>query len=91
MSRKGRNSRFNDIRIGRPINHGSMTVFPLFCEESRPVDYLLSDEAMVAGTVTVSEVSQQGSVPDLIVENKVSAGLCSSKARSFEGPNKTAS
>jgi hypothetical protein len=42
----------------------------LFCEDVHPVDYQLSDEAMAAGTVTVSEVSQQGSVPDLTVENK---------------------
>jgi hypothetical protein len=61
---------FTEIRIGQPISHGSLSVFPLFCEAYRPVDYVLSDEAIEAGTVTVSEVSQQGSVPDLIVENK---------------------
>ena len=64
---------FTDIRIGSPASHGSLTVFPLFCGETRLVHYLLSDEAIQAGTVTVSEVSQQGSVPELVVENK---GLC---------------
>jgi hypothetical protein len=59
-----------EIRIGRPISHGSLTVFPLFCDSTRPVDYVLSDEAMEAGTVTVGEVSQQGRVPDLVVETK---------------------
>jgi len=58
------------IRIGKPISHGSLTVFPLFCEDHRPIDYLLSDEAMGAGTVTVGEVTEQGSVPELFVENK---------------------
>jgi hypothetical protein len=62
-----------DIRIGQPARFGPLTVFPLFCEASRPVEYVLSDEGMEAGTVTVGEVSQQGSVPELIVENK---GLC---------------
>ena len=38
-----------NIRIGKPISHGSLTVFPLFCEDHRPIDYLLSDEAMEAG------------------------------------------
>jgi hypothetical protein len=59
-----------DIRIGQPASFGSLAVFPLFCEANRPVDYLLSDEAMEAGTVTVGEVSQQGSVPELSVQNR---------------------
>ena len=33
------------------------------------VDYLLSDEAIAAGSVTVEEVSEGGSVPDLLVTN----------------------
>jgi hypothetical protein len=33
------------------------------------VDYLLSDEAIQGGSVTVQEVSEGGSVPDLLVEN----------------------
>src|SRR5262245_36922828 len=61
---------FPDIRIGSPIIHGSLAVYPLFCEESRPVDYLLSDEAIETGAVAVGEVSQQGSVPNLIVDNQ---------------------
>lgn len=59
-----------EIRIGKPISHGSLTVWPLFCEDHRPIDYLLSDEAMEAGTVTVGEVTERGSVPELFVENK---------------------
>ncbi len=59
-----------EIRIGQPISYGSLTVFPLFCEDHRPIDYLLSEEAMEAGTVTVGELTQQGSVPELVVENK---------------------
>jgi hypothetical protein len=62
-----------DIRIGPSARFGPLTVFPLFCEANRPVEYVLSDEGIEAGTVTVGEVSQQGSVPELIVENK---GLC---------------
>ena len=57
------------IRIGEPIRHESLTVFPLFTEPHGQVDYLLSDEALQAGSVTVQEVSEGGSVPNLLVEN----------------------
>jgi hypothetical protein len=45
-------------------------VFPLFTEAGHGLDYLLSDEAMEAGAVTVAEVSEGGSVPTLTVENR---------------------
>jgi hypothetical protein len=54
------------------LHHETLTVFPLF-PSSQPgdeVDYLLSDEAVAAGTVTVEEVSESGSVPTLMVTNK---------------------
>jgi hypothetical protein len=57
------------IRIGEAIHHKSLTVFPLFAEPHGQVDYLLSDEAIKTGKVTVQEVSEGGSVPDLLVEN----------------------
>src|SRR5271168_2701414 len=60
---------FPGIRVGNPICHESLTVFPLFAEPSGQVDYLLSDEALQAGSVMVQEVSEGGSVPDLLVEN----------------------
>jgi hypothetical protein len=58
-----------EIHIGESLHHESLTVFPLFAESAGQVDYLLSDEAIAAGTVTVQEVSEGGSVPDLLVEN----------------------
>lgn len=57
------------IRIGEPIRHESLTVFPLFTEPNDQVNYLLSDEAIQAGIVKVEEVSEGGSVPELSVEN----------------------
>ena len=60
---------FPGIRVGNPICHESLTVFPLFTEPHGQVDYLLSDEAIQAGSVKVQEVSECGSVPDLLVEN----------------------
>ena len=60
---------FPGIRVGDPIRHESLAVFPLFAEPNGKVEYLLSDEAIGAGSVTVQEVSEGGSVPDLLVEN----------------------
>jgi hypothetical protein len=57
------------IRVGDPIRHESLTVFPLFAELNGLVEYVLSDEALRAGSVTVQEVSEGGSVPELLVEN----------------------
>jgi hypothetical protein len=59
-----------EVRIGEPIRYGSLSVFPLFCDGQQPVEYVLADEAMEAGTVTVAEVSKEGSVPTLVVENQ---------------------
>jgi hypothetical protein len=58
-----------EARVGEPIRHEALTVFPLFTPANGSVDYLLADEALAAGTVTVSEVGESGSVPDLLVEN----------------------
>ena len=59
-----------DVRIGDAIRHGALTVFPLYGSALGSVDYLLSDEAISAGTVTVEEVSEGGSVPNLLVTNQ---------------------
>src|SRR5262249_14188100 len=57
-------------RIGSPASFRALTIFPLYSQESRPIEYLLADEAVAAGVVTVQEVSEAGSVPELSVENK---------------------
>ena len=61
---------FPGIRVGPSISHESLTVFPLFADSQGQVDYLLSDEALQSGSVTVQEISEGGSVPELMVENK---------------------
>ena len=59
-----------DVRVGDPIRHESLAVFPLFSTTDGQVDYLLSDEAIRAGSLTVEEVSEGGSVPNLLVNNQ---------------------
>ena len=58
-----------DVSVGDPIRYESLSVFPLFSPPEGGVDYLLSDDAIQAGSVTVEEVSEGGSVPDLLVTN----------------------
>ncbi len=59
-----------EARVGDPIRHEALIVFPLFTPATESVDYLLADEAIAAGSVTVEEVSEGGSVPNLLVTNK---------------------
>jgi hypothetical protein len=61
---------FPSVRVGAPVGHETLTVFPLFLETPGDIDYLLSDEAMASGAVTVEEVNEAGSVPTLVVDNR---------------------
>ena len=61
---------FPELRVGDPLEYEALAVFPLFADAVAGVDYLLSDEAIGGGTVTVEEVSEGGSVPNLLVDNK---------------------
>src|SRR4029077_18263468 len=54
------------------IRHESLTLFPLYgngTAEPRAA-YVLGDEALAAGSVTVAEVDESGSVPELLVTNR---------------------
>jgi hypothetical protein len=58
------------LRVGEPVRHEALSVFPLFSKSNGEVDYRLSDAALADETLLVEEVSDAGSVPDLLVENK---------------------
>lgn len=55
--------------VGVPLRYKNLSLFPLFAPVPLSVPYDLADEAIGRGTVTVEEVSESGSVPDLSVEN----------------------
>lgn len=59
-----------NLRVGEPIRHESLSVFPLFSDSRSEIEYELSDTALAGGTVVVEEVSEGGSVPDLLVDNQ---------------------
>jgi len=68
------------LRIGEPLRHESLVVFPLFSDANSSeanetanvnlVDYQLSNVAIADETLLVEEVDEGGSVPELLVENK---------------------
>jgi hypothetical protein len=59
-----------EIEIGAPATFQNLALFPLVCENQREEPgYLLLDEAIERQVLVIQEVSQNGSVPDLLVTN----------------------
>lgn len=61
---------FPKLRVGNPVRHQALSVFPLFADTTAGVDYRLSDAALADQSIRVEEVSEGGSVPELLVENQ---------------------
>ena len=57
-------------QVGDPLRHEALSVFPLFLQGNRHVDYQLSNDALADDSLVVEEISEGGSVPELLVENK---------------------
>lgn len=58
------------LRVGDPVQHEALSVFPLFTNKQSEVDYRLADEALADQSLLVEEVDESGSVSNLRVENK---------------------
>ena len=57
------------LEIGNPIAAGNLTMYPLLAGSEAPPAYATLDEALAAGFVKVTEVSEAGSVPELSIVN----------------------
>jgi hypothetical protein len=57
------------LEIGPPIEAGNLTMFPLLAANESAPAYATLDEALAAGFVKVTEVSESGSVPELTIVN----------------------
>jgi len=57
------------LEIGMPITAANLTMYPLLMAEESAPGYLTLDEALAAGLASVTEVSEAGSVPELLVKN----------------------
>jgi pSer/pThr/pTyr-binding forkhead associated (FHA) protein len=58
------------IRVRAPNRAGPLMVYPLLRSSPGRVDYALPEEAMADGGLTVSEVSAEGRISELVVENR---------------------
>jgi hypothetical protein len=63
------------IRLGTPVTLANLTLFPLFGGASGEPGYLTLGEALAAGQARITEVSEQGSVPELRVLNEAERPL----------------
>jgi hypothetical protein len=58
------------VRVGEPVAHDKLTVFPLYLESPAAPNYRLAEEALADGSAVVEEVTEGGSVPNLAVDNR---------------------
>ena len=58
------------IRMGSPVTLENLTMFPLLGDTVGQPGYLTLEEALQFGLVRVTEVSEQGSVPNLCLVNE---------------------
>lgn len=65
-----------NLRVGKPICHELITVFPLFSTpvangvpSARTVEYRLANEAIADESLLIEEVSEDGTVSELLVTN----------------------
>jgi hypothetical protein len=60
----------SSLELGEAQHHTNMTVFPLFTSVNHGPEYLTMKEALDQRLLTITEVSQGGSVPELMAVNK---------------------
>ncbi|MBI5192508.1 MAG: hypothetical protein HZA08_03570 [Nitrospirae bacterium] len=60
---------FKGFRVNEPQTYENLTIFPLFREEAPGTYYLMLDEALKKGIVTVTEVNDTGRFAELWLRN----------------------
>ena len=63
------------VKLARKQDHRNMTLFPLLAPSDGEPGYLTLEEALEQRLVTVTEVDQGGSVPELKVVNRSRKGV----------------
>ncbi len=57
------------VRIGNALRHKQLALLPLAGGAPSPLDYILAADAIATGLLTITEVSEGGSVPELLVSS----------------------
>jgi hypothetical protein len=58
------------VVLGAPMEYRGVSVTPLVGDDAPAGEYLMLDDALRDGVVEITEVSEQGSVPELRVKNR---------------------
>lgn len=58
------------VKLGGKQSHLNMTLFPLLASDAGEPDYLILEDALGQGVVEITEVSQGGSVPSLVLTTR---------------------
>ena len=66
------NDYLGQLNLGGKQVYKNMAVFPLLSTYTESLDYVVLDEALEAGSLEVTEVNEEGAVPELKVQNKSS-------------------
>jgi len=64
------NQALKQVKVSKPVSHDGLTLYPLIRDELFNKDYLTLDEALANKTAVITEVSEGGSVPELLLRNK---------------------
>ena len=59
-----------ELRPGKAVQFEGLQVTPLFSGHQFERDYVLLDDGISSGDVSIREVSEQGSVPELALDNR---------------------
>lgn len=59
----------SQVELGSPIQFLNLTLFPLLVADDATPSYTMLDEALALKTARVTEVSESGSVPELLFVN----------------------
>ena len=62
-------ARLSTLRVGEPVVHREVVLFPLYGEGVGGIPYVTMDEALRENCIAVTEATAQGSVPSLRVVN----------------------
>jgi len=59
----------DQLELGSPITAANLTMYPLIMPAESAPGYLTLDEALATGLASITEISESGSVPELLVKN----------------------
>jgi hypothetical protein len=63
-------SYLGQIKIGESQTHKNLTAYPVLSNQLSALDYITLDEALKQGLIEISEIDNDGSVPELKLTNK---------------------